>query len=988
MTNRSITMGGVLRYSLLPAVLPRMRDLFGSGFGSFAFFIALVYRAVRLLPDGHPFLNPANLGRFGVAAVIAEAFRYIKFNRFTLGQRNLDQWIVFVVVLAAIVILILQFITLALAVVMPSAMAFSFPGGANFPTPFHMFQTPVIRGNTIGNNPQNFYDLSFMFLDRVFGVPGVFQSCIADTAKSCVPVGSMYGAEAGMRVNDPPQFPWPYHTALHQIFQFYSIGLLVVAIFLLIYFTIVVVAETAQTGTPFGKRFNTLWAPLRLVTAAGLLIPLSYGLNAGQYLVLYSAKWGANFASNGWIGFNQTLVRANVGGTGTIAGDRNALIARPGRPDATELVHFISVMHACKDIQDNYMAAHNRRIQMDDRDISAATLPWIRPFLVRSAGIGAQRETFKELTDSITYDQAVVWSNYGDVVIRFGIQDSQLFKDHRGSVKPYCGELTIPTVVNPAQIGGGTLASSTQPAFYHQGAAIIMFNYWTLLKELILKRDANQGYIEFDDGTGATVPALNRNINQALSRYYYQLYMEQKLSAPQSPQAYMGEVGGYVTGWINESIRLGQERERMNASNPYGIPADLLVRGWAGAGIWYNRIADMNGTFTTAAFNLPKVSMYPMTMEWLANEKTKGQEAVSPSQVFSPYVQDLKVPLAFPGGALEERAADTYWQITSAWQENGGLNASSRTLKTGNVIIDMINVIFGTSGLFSIRQNANVHPLAQLSSIGKSLIERTITLLGVGLAGTAIQPWIPENLAGMRAAMGVVSGFAFSILSIGAAAGFILFYIIPFLPFMYFFFAVAGWVKAIFEAMVGVPLWALAHIRIDGDGLPGEAAVSGYFLILEIMIRPILIVFGLIASVTIYAASVHVLNDVFNLAVANVGGVDMDATLSNPAITLENLRGSIDTLFYTIMYVILVYMLGMSCFKLIDLIPGSMLRWIGSNANAFTDSGEQAAGQLVSYGTIGSNMIFGQLSGAARQGVQGISQMGTAMKDMASKPGG
>ena len=63
-----------------------------------------------------------------------------------------------------------------------------------------------------------------------------------------------------------------------------------------------------------------------------------------------------------------------------------------------------------------------------------------------------------------------------------------------------------------------------------------------------------------------------------------------------------------------------------------------------------------------------------------------------------------------------------------------------------------------------------------------------------------------------------------------------LFYIIPFMPFIYFFFAVGTWVKAIFEAMVGVPLWALAHIRIDGQGLPGDAAMNGYYLLLEIFV--------------------------------------------------------------------------------------------------------------------------------------------------------
>ena len=56
-------------------------------------------------------------------------------------------------------------------------------------------------------------------------------------------------------------------------------------------------------------------------------------------------------------------------------------------------------------------------------------------------------------------------------------------------------------------------------------------------------------------------------------------------------------------------------------------------------------------------------------------------------------------------------------------------------------------------------------------------------------------------------------------------------------------FAVGGWVKGLFEAMVGVPLWALAHIRIDGQGLAGDAALNGYFLIFEIFIHLLMFFF-------------------------------------------------------------------------------------------------------------------------------------------------
>lgn len=985
--SRAITVGAVLKYAFLPRIFPRVRNLFGSGFASFALFIALVYRAVRLLPDGHPYLNPQNMGRFGVLDVISEAFRHIKFNRSILKQNNIDQIVVFVVVAAAILLLAFQLVMMVMVLLFPSAMAFSFPGGLSFSSPFQMFDTPRIQGNTLvqmGSNGQSFYDLSFIFLDRVFGVPNVFGSCIADgQLNSCKPIKPMYGAGSGGAINDPAGFPWPYHIALQGIFQFYSVGLLIIAIFLLIYYTIVVAVETAQTGVPFGKRFNTVWVPLRLVAAAGLLIPLTYGLNSGQYIVLYAAKYGANFASNGWIGFNQTLVAANAGGTPL--GDKANMMAKPAIPNAMELIHFISVMHACKTMEDKVL--QQKIVGNLDPDL-------ITPYLVRSS----ESPKFMKLTDSVTYDDAVKFSKLGDVVISFGMQDDKMFKSKLGTVDPVCGQLTISTVVVPeGAISNGTNGSPGL-AFKHQGAQQIGRLYWDLLRYLALKRDEGQGlpsvFVDPSTSSGtnspATSPTLPWNINTKISNPYvanYMMYTKDGLKFSEPLPADKQELILYVQSSLETAIRAGQVTESDNASNPYALPADLLVRGWAAAGIWYNRIADMNGTFTTAAGNLPKVSMYPQTMRYLAEQKAKTQQASNASTTFDPYIQNgagqSPFTIVYSRGADEDRAADAYWEITKFWQDGTGFSTSTRGVSTGNPIIDVINFLFSTSGLFSIRENANVHPLAQLSSIGKSLVERSVSMLGMGLVATGIQPWVPENLAGLRSALGVVSSFIFSILSIGASAGFILYYIIPFLPFIYFFFAVGGWVKAIFEAMVGVPLWALAHIRIDGDGFTGEAAKNGYFMILEIMVRPILIVFGLVASVTIFAASVQVLNDIFNLAVDNVGGVNMDKILMNPTVSLESVRSSIDAFFYTIVYVILVYMIGMSSFKLIDLIPSSMLRWMGVSIQAFNDPGEAYAGQLTSYGTMGSQMAFSTLGGAAQKGVSGLSQAAKGLKDSA-----
>ncbi|MCK5375053.1 MAG: DotA/TraY family protein, partial [Alphaproteobacteria bacterium] len=187
--------------------------------------------------------------------------------------------------------------------------------------------------------------------------------------------------------------------------------------------------------------------------------------------------------------------------------------------------------------------------------------------------------------------------------------------------------------------------------------------------------------------------------------------------------------------------------------------------------------------------------------------------------------------------------------------------------------------------------------------------------------------------------------------------------------FIYFFFAVGGWIKGLFEAMIGAPLWALAHIRIDGEGLPGNAAMNGYFLIFEGFLRPILIVFGMLASISIFAALVNVLNSIFNLIAQNAGGYDMKSQLMDASFSGEYMRSLIDQFFFTVIYTIIVYMIGMSCFKLIDQIPNNILRWMGQAVSSFGDQREDPAQGLTSRASIGSQQVLGKLGG----GLQGLS---------------
>ena len=94
----------VVGYMVMPGIVPRAKALFASGFGYLAFLMANIYSMVRLLPQDHPYLSPANIGNFGIRHVIAEAA-----NHLVIKKENIDQIIIFAALLISIVLLLLQY---------------------------------------------------------------------------------------------------------------------------------------------------------------------------------------------------------------------------------------------------------------------------------------------------------------------------------------------------------------------------------------------------------------------------------------------------------------------------------------------------------------------------------------------------------------------------------------------------------------------------------------------------------------------------------------------------------------------------------------------------------------------------------------------------------------------------------------------------------------------------------------------------------------
>lgn len=858
---------GIISYFLLPGIIPQAKELGRGGFGYLAFLIASVYRAVRILPDSHPYVKPENLGKFGIRQVVAAAANNVKVDK-----QHIDQIVVFFAVLAAIILLALQFLSFLLLLISGEAWAADASAGA-FGGLFHTA------------HPDK--DIAFHMMREVFGIPNMF--------------GSLSGADPGLEgTSDGSTGQTAFHKGLHVMFHFYNLAILLVAVLVFLYYVIVVVAETATTGTPFGKRFSHIYAPLRLVIAIGLLVPLpgegGTGLNAAQYITLYAAKLGSGFATTGWTEFNKKV-------DNPLGADKASLIADTKPPDVEGLIGFMATAVTCREAHDKLW---NQRISM---------------LCMLKDPNGSEKMLTK------TCDEALTIAKSQNVKVVFGQEGPAGIT----GFLPSCGTLVI-QVKAPIE---SSSSSSGRPGEIHKKYMTFVRQLWEETKLI----DQAKCF------AGARIPGMPTCTEGA------------GYTPPISKRV---DVSKKYAGELQTLIKTHFDEARSNVD--FNMREQVKQLGWGGAGIWYNRIAEVNGAYVVTAMSVPYSEKMPSIMEWVKKKQSEADARKKGCEIYSPNLAN--------GDDVDFRGADKDRALAAILNDVYQYWHCHRNVGTSNVVVDTIQSIFGVNGLMDMRKRVKgvdgkevfIHPLAKLSAMGSGLVNSAVRNLGFAVGTSFVGGLLGIFSDHIGAGAKALSGLLVSIATIGLGIGFLTFYILPLLPFIYFFFAVGGWVKSIFEAMVGVPLWALAHLRIDGDGIPGRMAVNGYMLIFEIFVRPILTVFGLLGGMAIFTALAMILHEVYSLVVINTAGVDLDKD-DNSFFS----RNSVDQFFFTCMYAVILYMMAVSSFKMINLVPNMILRWLGQSVQSFNDKAEDPTQGLTQYAAIGGAKIGGQMAGAMTQ---------------------
>ena len=239
-----------------------------------------------------------------------------------------------------------------------------------------------------------------------------------------------------------------------------------------------------------------------------------------------------------------------------------------------------------------------------------------------------------------------------------------------------------------------------------------------------------------------------------------------------------------------------------------------------------------------------------------------------------------------------------------------------------------------------------------LTTLFAALTSTNFLVIGTGMTST---PWYE----GFKAAWGFTSPFLMlamsALFSIGAVLGIYL----PLIPYTIYLMGAVGWLMATIEAMVAGPIIALGILSPSGQHELLGKSEPAVMIIFNLILRPALMVFGMMASMFVAAVVVTMINQGFAKVAFNI--------ISAP--------GLVEGIFFMMAYTSLLVMALNKVFSLIHVIPEKVLTYIGGQAISYGEGeGLQGMKQQMEGGASGISGGGKEAGGAPAGAVTKLAQ--------------
>jgi conjugal transfer/type IV secretion protein DotA/TraY len=378
------------------------------------------------------------------------------------------------------------------------------------------------------------------------------------------------------------------------------------------------------------------------------------------------------------------------------------------------------------------------------------------------------------------------------------------------------------------------------------------------------------------------------------------------------------------------SLRAGLQADQARAGNVGLIQNEnqLSALGWTSAGAYYLEFARLNGSTLSLVSATPNVN--PPSFEGLGPSLSADLAPMIQSETaylakLATYVQ-TNDGIDAPGGN-----ADLF---SGATPGEDGASALEQLLRRIH-LTERITYLFANA---ISPANQWQDPFAGLMQLGHEMILTSMTALGAaGLlsstTGTAAATafnllTLDFPAAGAGVIAHLMTQFLATPIFLACMAilipGLVIAFVLPMIPWVMWMGGVAGYLILVCEAVVAVPLWMLAHMTFEGDGLHGRAS-EGYSLIFNVLFRPTLMLLGLFLGYFVFNAMSWLIRESFGIAAGFV--------LQNGWL-VTNLLGMFVLLS---IYVTIHIVIALKSFQMIALIPHHLPKLIGFAAASRVD---------------------------------------------------
>ncbi|WP_334666580.1 DotA/TraY family protein, partial [Streptomyces cyaneofuscatus] len=332
--------------------------------------------------------------------------------------------------------------------------------------------------------------------------------------------------------------------------------------------------------------------------------------------------------------------------------------------------------------------------------------------------------------------------------------------------------------------------------------------------------------------------------------------------------------------------------------------------GWLYAGTYYNQIVRLNDAMQSAINALP--TSEPVNID----DKEAHETLLTYRDALAVADEYIKNRAHSPQSAYQQE-----WQ--SAYKDPDGSVKIPRSWED-------IKRLFSLPAMGAIHQmtqeiaGSNLSHISQMKAVGDTIVSAAWGLAGTlavgsGLASSNAAQLTVGNVFDMGAALASMSGMLGTIFSLLLCAGLILAFYVPMIPYISWIVACIKRLVMVVQNVVAAPVFAAAHVHPDGDDTVGRAG-PGYMIILSTLMRPSLMVFGLIFSITLAQPITHLVNATYMTAVA--GSMH------------DSFNGLGAFVAYSVLYAFIMSIVVDAVFALVNYLQDNVLRWMGNAVGA------------------------------------------------------